>query len=169
MNYPTENGFPVFKCTPIEVILKTGAQGPTNFTVQNYLQGPNLNVQIWGIEVFTNKDLETSPISNATQVADIDILRKCILTLNCYDPVQQVTARQTGQGVTAGTGEWYRQMPLTSLHRGFNTNSTEQGQSVNSRLILPGVTVDWNTSFVTVVKPFTLTEPVSILFMAYYK
>jgi hypothetical protein len=153
---------PTAKYISYEIPIKAGSSGNQyNFPVNMYLTGVNESpAKIYGLEVFSSADIAYSPISTGNQILTPELLRQATLTLYCYDPSKP--------GDAGAKGEWIKQVPLLALHRLFNTHSADQGVSSLRALLLNGLVVDFNNSYINFMQAQTWEANFSCLFGVSY-
>lgn len=126
----------------VELLVNLGQANP-GFTPQQYLQ----NRQIYSAESFNNIDVSQSRSNVA--VATMAMMQGMFLNLYCTDtnlPMQAIpgSSQMTGQG----WGLWFRDIPVSSLHRSFNGNANET--SVYSIFEMYGPFIDFEQSYVNI-------------------
>jgi hypothetical protein len=116
-----------------------------------------IGVFIDGIEVFNVNDVSNAPISG-NAIISAAIMQRSFLTLFVSTP-----------GQNSNKGEYINFMPLTTLHRIQSNQTGTASPYVRDLIKLPGLTVDWSKSYVTIpVKIGVIANPVSFLFNIYY-
>src|ERR1700743_1186798 len=124
----------------VELLINLGQANP-GFTPQQYLQ----NRQIYSAEVFSSDDVNESRSNNA--LATPEMLAGMFLNLYCTDvelPLQTIpgSKQMTGQG----WGLWFRDVPLTALHR----VSSGTDAYVRDLFELYGEYIDFEQSYVNI-------------------
>lgn len=149
---------PIFKYATLEIPLLATSTGPQfNFPINNYLT----NRKVFGLEVFIDNDIDRSPISTGNVTWSTQQMQSASLTLHCFDPTRPED--------NSGKADWIKYMPVAALHRLFNTLGTDSGVSVFNKLLLAGLVVDWNNSFITFTQSQTFAVNTSAVFGIYYK
>jgi hypothetical protein len=153
----------------VELQVNVGTANP-NFTPQQYLK----NRQVFAAEVFTSEDVNQSR-SNLT-LATPAMLQGMFLNLYCSDvnlPMQAIpnSSQYNGQG----WGLWFRDVPLTALHR-TQSGPVATGITPNVRDIFEmyGELIDFEQSYVNITptSQALITDggvPVVVLFGFGYK
>lgn len=124
----------------VELQVNVG-QGNASFTPQQYLQ----NRQVYSFEVFTSDDVNQAR-SNLL-LATPAMVEGMFLNLYCSDvnkPVQAIpnSSQVNGQG----WGLWFRDVPLTALHR----VSSGTDAYVRDLFEMYGETIDFEQSYINI-------------------
>lgn len=157
--FMAETPFPLLKFAIYEISMQTTSSGPQfNFPVNNYLTGK----KVFAIESYNVNDIDRSPVSTGNVTWTAAQMAAASLTLHCYDPLRP--------GDAGAKGDWIKQMPVNALHRLFSTTAGATGGiSVFERMLVGGLVIDWNNSFITFTQNQTFAANTSALFGVYYK